>query len=184
MLVVGATGALQPAVRALAARGEIIYAVARPGPRLTALAAELGDSVVPVPADYGNVCALRAAMAVAVPVSSAAGIARAVLYCATAGDDAVSELVRPVRGRVVHVLTSASADPARVGAPAPLPATLPAATGSVRLLLGWHMDAQQDVGATSRWHTPAEISAAALASLDDGRDRTLGTVRPWTDRPS
>ncbi|MFI7386225.1 hypothetical protein [Streptomyces sp. NPDC049813] len=41
-------------------------------------------------------------------------------------------------------------------------------------------------GGGTRWHTPQEISAAALASLDadDDRDALLGAVRPWSMRPA
>ena len=46
------------------------------------------------------------------------------------------------------------------------------------LQLGWF-----DEDAGPRWHTPTEVSAAALAVLDDGVGRTLGSVRPWDRRP-
>lgn len=51
---------------------------------------------------------------------------------------------------------------------------------SVRLLLGW-----SDEGVATRWHTPDEISEAALESLEaaDGSELTLGALRPWRDRP-
>jgi hypothetical protein len=52
----------------------------------------------------------------------------------------------------------------------------------VRLLLGW-THAGEDGAA--RWHTPAEISRAALAARGaaDGSERILGVLRPWGDRP-
>ena len=45
-----------------------------------------------------------------------------------------------------------------------------------RLVLGWR---------GARWHTPAEVSAAALAlALGAGHEATLGAVRPWAARPA
>lgn len=70
-------------------------------------------------------------------------------------------------GRCVLVRTSAAADPA-LGI-----LVVPRNT----LQLGW------TAGGTPRWHTPAEVSDAALGVLADGAPRTLGTVRPWSDRP-
>ena len=70
-------------------------------------------------------------------------------------------------GRCVHVRTTGAADPA-LGV-----LTVPDDT----LQLGW-----KDAGAY-RWHTPAEVSSAALDVLADGRARTLGLVRPWEGRP-
>ncbi|QKJ18277.1 hypothetical protein [Microbacterium hominis] len=70
-------------------------------------------------------------------------------------------------GRCVVVRTSAAADPARGTL------VIPRDT----LQLGWTADTPH------RWHTPSEVSAAALDVLADGQPRTLGTVRPWQDRP-
>lgn len=70
-------------------------------------------------------------------------------------------------GRCVLVRTTSAADPAR-GIHA-----VPEDT----LQLGWSVEAPR------RWHTPQEVSALALEVLADGLPRTLGTVRPWSDRP-
>lgn len=50
----------------------------------------------------------------------------------------------------------------------------------VRVLrLGWTGDP-----GSARWHTPEEISAAALAlALDPASEEMLGRVRPWDERP-
>jgi hypothetical protein len=73
------------------------------------------------------------------------------------------------------VATSHWADPE---APAPPWAGLP---GVVVLQLGW-----ADGARGSRWHTPGEVSAAAMGALEvPWRPRTvlLGSVRPWSARP-
>ena len=174
VLVAGATGALRPAVHALAAQGRTVYALGRPGARLAALRAEVGDAVRPVGVDYRDVPALRAALAEQLP-----SVVDVLLYCPGAPPPAVGVLAAGA-GRAVLLLTSAAADPALVGRLEPDPARLAGPDGAIRLLLGWAAGAD----GRSRWHTSAEISAAALDSLRDGRARTLGAVRPWTDRPS
>jgi hypothetical protein len=70
-------------------------------------------------------------------------------------------------GRCVQVRTSDAADPS-LGI-----LIVPRDT----LQLGWTSDPGR------RWHSPAEVSCAALEVLADGRPRTLGAVRPWSDRP-
>ncbi|WP_204045090.1 hypothetical protein [Acrocarpospora phusangensis] len=83
------------------------------------------------------------------------------------GDQAAWEAVRARAGRVVQVLTSAYAAPD--APPAPL-------ADQPRLLLGWHP--------SKRWHTPEEISAAALRLTGHGDADVLGVTRPWDDRPA
>src|SRR5689334_10427636 len=96
----------------------------------------------------------------------------AVVYCPAVSEAAIAALDE--QGRVLRVRTSAAADPQRAGEDFD-PATLPADT----LQLGWHLDADGD----ARWHTPAEVSAAALAVLDSGTSAVLGVVRPWGGHP-
>jgi hypothetical protein len=175
VVVAGATGALRPAVRALVDQDRTVYALARPGPGLTALQAELCGAVRAIAVDYLDVTALRAALAEHLP----AGAQGALLYCPGAPLEAV-QLLAATADRPVVLSTSAAADPALVGDAVPDPARLPGPSGAVRLLLGW----AQGPDGTSCWHTPEEISAAALTSLGDGRSQTLGVVRPWTQRPS
>ena len=82
-------------------------------------------------------------------------------------DESFESIRAATAGRCVLVRPSAAADP-HTGA-----GIVPADT----LQLGWTEDAPH------RWHTPDEVSIAALAVLADGEPRTLGTVRPWSDRP-
>jgi NAD(P)-dependent dehydrogenase (short-subunit alcohol dehydrogenase family) len=162
VLVVGATGALRPAALALAARGEHVFALARPGHRLTDLANSAAQ-IEPVAVDFTDLASL--------PRTLPDRYDGALLYCPTAPAEAI-RLFADRAARVVHMLTSSAADPAVAGCEPDLTA-LPAA--GIRVLLGWRPD--------RTWHTPDEISSAALTAWDDGRDRLLGTVRPWTDRP-
>ncbi len=89
----------------------------------------------------------------------------AVVYEPAITADAWAVIERVVEGPVVWVLTSAAAAPDRAD-----PLNLPGV-----LLLGWDP--------SGRWHTPAEVSAAALEVLESGRPRLLGVVRPWAERP-
>ncbi len=83
------------------------------------------------------------------------------------GDQAAWDVIDARADRVVQVLTSAYAAPD--GPEPPLP-------GRPRLILGWHP--------SGRWHTPEEISAAALALTESGDEAVLGVTRPWDGRPA
>lgn len=185
VLVVGATRVLRPAVRALAARGASVAAVARTASELDALARESPGDVRPLVADataddFG--ARLRRA-------GGPAGFTGALVYAPVLPPRAVTGQVAAALGAapLVLILTSEWAAPGN-GAPASAPWAphlLPAEArpGGPRrpLVLGW-----RGTGPGTRWHTPEEISAAALALLDDphGADAVLGEVRPWTARPS
>ncbi len=99
-----------------------------------------------------------------------ASLSGALLYGPAVSTASVLGLLARCDGPVVHVLTSASSDPSVDLPPAP--------TGVRRLFLGWR-------ACDRSWHTPEEVSAAALAVYDgelaDGS--VLGVVRPWSDRP-
>ncbi len=122
-----------------------------------------------------------------------------------AGLAALRALRAAVDGPLVAVLTSAVAAPPAADDPAAVLAALarrladpatPAADLRL-LLLGWAgptpgaskpaepsgaSEASEAPG-PARWHTPAEISAAALAVLRDPAPARLGVLRPWADRP-
>lgn len=91
----------------------------------------------------------------------------AIVYGPTV-DEATLPLIARAVERLVLVRTSAAADPVR--GELDVPAGV--------LQLGW-----QDDGDSVRWHTPVEVSAAALDVFDDGEPRILGMVRPWERRP-
>ncbi|WP_435748944.1 hypothetical protein [Microbacterium sp. PMB16] len=154
ILVVGASGILAPAASALVERGAEVTGISR---RRHSPAGVNGLHV-----DAHDLPALDAAL-------GAARWTAAIVY-----EPAVTALSLPriqaaIDGHVVLVRTSAAADPANDDEPAP---------ASGVLLLGW-----VDDGASTRWHTPREVSDAALEVLADGEPRILGTVRPWEHRP-
>jgi hypothetical protein len=88
----------------------------------------------------------------------------AIVYLPAVGDASMRALADAVAGPIVRVAVTAAADPAR---------------GDFELR-EWTLQLGWDDG---RWHTPAEVSEAALAVLSDGRGRLLGVVRPWSERP-
>ena len=156
VLVIGATGILRSAVESLIARGRAVVAVGRDRAELAVLAAACGPGVHPVPVDAR------------VPADLAVALHGAKIDGALVYDPAVSRascpvLSRLVDGPIVHLLTSAVAAPA-AGSNAPChlddAAIDPAASAApfVRLVLGWTEQ--------RRWHTPTEVSAAAIAMLD------------------
>jgi hypothetical protein len=182
VVVVGATGILRPAVQTLATQGRSVLAIARDPAALADLAEELGPLVSTAAVDTRRPQVLARALA-------SGRWAAAVAYGPAMSDDGWADLSAAVEGPVVHLLTSgvaapesadrggghsaaggATFDPNRLG---PLP------PHSVRLVLGWTTD--------GRWHTPSEVSAAAVATLANGSigaTSVLGQLRPWSARPA
>jgi len=80
-------------------------------------------------------------------------------------------------GRIVHVLGSASRDPATLGSEAP---RRQHRVRYQRVLLGFVVEQGR-----SRWLTDAEISAGALAAVDDpdADPYVVGQVEPWSAHP-
>lgn len=153
VLVIGATGILAPAASELAARGDSVISVSS-GRR--PVRTDVPSTVV----DARDAAALGTALE---------GVSwdDAIVYAPAVGDDSLELLIAATAGRCVLVRTSQAADPARGESPVP----------ADTLQLGW------TAGTPARWHTPGEVSAAALAVLSDGEPRTLGVVRPWSGRP-
>jgi NAD(P)-dependent dehydrogenase (short-subunit alcohol dehydrogenase family) len=185
VLVVGASGILDPLARRLVGRGDSVVAVGRRPAPLEGLAAGTAAGpgrCRPLPADTTTGEGARRVGEDAGPLGGA------VIYGPAVTDATLPLLLGTVAGRAVIVLTSASADPAATGAPPgadrcrelravmdhhrPRPA-------DVVVLLGWKRDAAGVTG----WHAPAEVSDAAARALDEGRDGVLGCLRPWDDRP-
>lgn len=181
--MIGGTGILRPAVEALVAAGRAVTVLSRSPARL----AQLPTGVAGVLGDLDDPGGLSAALA-RLPDRPAAAVAylpggRAV---AVAG---LTVLGGAVAGPLIAVLTSAVAapdarEPAAGADLAALAGELAASAGpgaAVRVLvLGWVPPAD---GSPARWHTPAEISAVALAGLSDPTPRQLGVLRPWAQRP-
>jgi len=156
VLVVGATGILRPAVGALADRGDDVTGVSRG-------VAGIPDGVRALAVDARDRGALAATL-------GGRAWDRAIVYRNVVRAETLPEIELRVEGRLVLIRTSGAADPSK-GEPDERPNVLQ---------LGWAADG---AGGT-RWHTPDEISAAAIAVLDDGEFRMLGVVRPWRDRPA
>lgn len=154
VLVVGASGILAPAASALVERGAEVTGVSHRRQSPTGVDGLLVDA--------HDLTALDA-------VLGTARWSAAIVYAPAVTDHALPRIAEAVDGRVVLVRTSAAADPAHGNEPVLAPDVL---------LLGW-----VDDGASTRWHTPREVSDAALEVLADGAPRILGTVRPWERRP-
>ncbi|WP_426517422.1 hypothetical protein ACPPVQ_00250 [Diaminobutyricibacter sp. McL0618] len=155
VLVIGASGILAPLAAELTGSGVRVDGIARHVTRMP-------DGVEPLAVDARNTDSLAAA-------TGGRRWASAVVYSPAISSTSLALIRSKVDGRLVIVRPSAAADP-RLGA-----LQVPDDT----LQLGWHV--QPPGGA--RWHTPEEVSVAALAVLRDGIGRTLGQVRPWEDRP-
>jgi len=153
VLVVGASGILAPAASALVARGARVTGISRSRP--------VPSGVVPLRLDAHDLRRLDHTLA-------ESRWDAALVYEPAVTAETLQRIAAAVAGRVVLVRTSAAADPA-LGESTPVENTL---------LLGWTTSASG-----IRWHTPQEVSDAALDVLDDGAFRVLGAVRPWGDRP-
>ncbi|WP_162240777.1 hypothetical protein [Leifsonia sp. Leaf264] len=154
VLVVGASGVLGPAATILASRDWRVTGVARNR--------RLPDGVEALFVDAAQRERLEKALA-------GRRWDAAIVYAPALSDASLDVVRAAVDGAVVEVRVSAAADPA-LGEFVVLPNVLQ---------LGWRAEAD---GSTA-WHDAAEISAAAVAVLDDGRGRVLGAVRPWEHRP-
>jgi len=162
-VVVGATGILAPLGALLRAAGARTVGISR--------GSRLGEGVW----DERVALDTQDVGAVGDWVAGRAGEVSAVVAYSPAVGDGGWTLLGGLAGRVLVVATSRWAGP---GAPDPPWAGMP---GVVVLQLGW---AQGERG--GRWHTPAEVSAAAMAELTaawEPRTVVLGSVRPWAARP-
>lgn len=174
-LVVGGTRILRPAVLRLVAGGAEVGVVARRVGELLALARASGEGtggVIPLAADY---LVERDLLAV---VDAAGGYREAILYLPLAPASTVEALVARTTERAVVIRTTSEVAPGHFASEiqAPTATGRPAAV----LQLGW----RAAVGGQTAWHDPEEISLAALGLLrSEAQHRTLGCVRPWTERP-
>jgi hypothetical protein len=184
VVVVGATGIFRPAVRTLVTRGRSVLAIARDPARLAALTQELGPLVSTAAADTRQPQVLARTLA-------SGRWTGALAYAPAMSDGGWVDLSEAVDGPIVQVWTSGVAAPgagepsdsdsSAHGARFDLSRLGPMAPHSVRLVLGWTTG--------GRWHTPSEVSAAVIATLDaaeahQGATSVLGQLRPWSARPS
>ena len=170
-LVVGGTGILRPAAQTLAERGWRVTVLARGAtdepPQQFAAAVDVRDTP-----------ALAAALDGA--ISARGPFDLALVYAPTAPAASMEAIAGHVEGRLIYVLTSEwsapEADRARREAWAPDGA----GNLTQRVTLGWTYGAEG-----VRWHTPEEVGRATLDALEHrASETTLGTLRPWSNRPS
>ncbi len=171
---------LRPAVVESVRRGWTVVAVARSRPDLARLAAALGPRLLPVALDVGDAEAVDRAPTATVLRD---GVDDALVYDSfdddAAGNAALDRLAPLVTGTIVRILTSRWFPAgAAIGGSAPDSGPLPACTAAgrwprrprrVHLLLG-----VEQIGPDAGWHSPEQISAAAMAALDARRDAVLG----------
>lgn len=169
-LVVGGTGILGPAARALAERGWRVTVLARgatDGPQRFAAAVDVRDTT-----------ALGAALDEA--IAARGPFELALVYAPTAPAASMRAIAGRVEGRLIYVLTSEWSAPEADRSERDEWA--PDGSGRItqRLTLGWTYGEEG-----ARWHTPEEVGDATLDALErDAPESTLGTLRPWNDRPS
>ncbi len=174
VLLTAVTGMLEPAARTLLERGDRVLVVGRSAERVhAAFGAPAGLLVAE--ADWTDEAALARALSAHPPPDAA------LLYLPELASDAGAAVRSAAAG--VELLPSAYAGPADDGAA--LRRWRQAHPGLRPLVLGWHAPTARENEA--RWHTPREISTAAVSALD-GPDQassapTLGAVRPWTQHP-
>ena len=177
ILVVGGTGMLAGLVEALAGDGGRLSLVSR-----RASAAGLPGRAFD--ADYHDEAAFTAALDAA--VAGQGPIDLAVAWFHTLRIAAPRRLAERVGtpaapGRLVQVLGSATADPAR---PDRLRTAAAVAEGLphcrlAQVVLGFRLEAQG-----ARWLTEAEISAGVLRAVrEDLPFSVVGQVEPWSARP-
>lgn len=180
-LVVGGTGMLRGVVGALANEGAEVTVIARRRPGLEQLERAHGGRVTGIALDYRTSDELAAALGSACAARGPFALAVAWLH-----DDA-PEAIRVIAGhmarsnspcRLLHVLSSAHADPGRSRARAVAPTP---GTGLVyqEVVLGFRYDRSG-----SRWLSHAEIVDGVLDAVRGGQPRSIvGTVTPWSARP-
>lgn len=154
-LIVGASGILAPAAAALVLRNFHVTGISRNN-------VGMPTGVHPLVVDAKNLPALTYAV-------NGHSWSTAIVYMPAVEEGTLALLRSIVTGHLVEVRVAADADPVHGAFEVP----------SDTLQLGWH---EAPPGA-ARWHTPDEVSAAALEVLSDSRGRILGAVRPWEHRP-
>lgn len=175
-LTVGTSGMLAGACHGLAARGWEVTMMARGRGRLDA-AANGSRHLWPVAVDYRDGPALGEALAEAAAQRGA--ITLALCWIRSSAQEALAAAVAAVAdgGRVVHVLGSAHRDPSTDGDDE---LRCQRRVGYQQVVLGFVVESGH-----SRWLTDGEISAGALAAVDDPtvNPYVVGQVHPWSARP-
>jgi hypothetical protein len=188
IVVVGATGILAPACASLAARGESVLAVARTARDLD----RLQEESTPRSGELATLAADATAVGF-VEQLSGYSLTGGLVYAPAMSPEATQWLVARLGRRLVEVVTSSYADPASRSYGERWDADRLRPAGHTRVVLGWALgeapvagDGEVATNPTtplSRWHSAAEVSAAAVEALATESDRVLGVVAPWETRP-
>ena len=177
-VVVGATGILAPLAALLDGAHALRVGVSR------GLAPARGDWDRIVHLDATDPSAIEDLRSALPPMQAV------IAYQPALSPDSWRSLTRDAT-RSVLLVPSAFAEPGRESLIEPWLVPTPL----IVVILGWAQEKSPDGAVRSRWHTPDEIAAAAAAAmaalaepppaLDESQavTRTLGTTRPWTDRP-
>jgi hypothetical protein len=182
ILVVGGTAILRPAVHTLCAGNHDVAVLSRSREHLRSLAAEVSlhrtpGTMIALQGDFTH--EVEFAELLTAKTADRGPFAAGVIYAPDAPATALDAMARAVTGRLVVILTSRYGAPDRPAGRQGYPAPFVRDDLQVNfLLLGWH-----GAAGSARWHSPAEISAAALEALIHGHDATLGSTHPWEDRP-
>jgi NAD(P)-dependent dehydrogenase (short-subunit alcohol dehydrogenase family) len=170
--------------RGLADRGDQVSVIGRDHSRLEALAASVtgAGAVRPISVDYRDQLDLRHALDDA--IRTFGPVTKTVCWVhEEVAPDAAVWIAGQVTGIFVHVLGSASANPARPEILAGWRARMAKANRDLvyrQAVLGFKVGL---LGA-SRWLTNSEISNGVAAALNNTAELTIvGTVTPWSKRP-
>jgi hypothetical protein len=170
-LVVGGTGILRPAVETLEGRGWQVTVLARgvtdEPPHRFAAAVDAADAP-----------ALGVALDDAISARGPFGLA--LVYAPFAPASSMAAIAERISSHLIYVLTTEWEAPGADRAERDAWAPHGAGGLTQRVTLGWTQGSEGP-----RWHTPEEVSQAALDAIERStREITLGTLRPWSDRPS
>lgn len=177
-LIVGGTGMLAGAVRALVAQGWRVSVLAR---RASAFALR-EPGVAGFDCDYNDTNAYPACLDRARDGEGPIDLAVGWMHTLPPSSALAARVgAEGARGRFFHVLGSAMADPAKPERLARAAETAhPGPACAYRqVVLGFVLE-----GETARWLTNAEISQGVLEAIAaDAPLSTVGVTRPWTARP-
>lgn len=170
-LIIGGTGMLSPALQYLADTSTTVTSIAR---HPTAVS----PNVTPVSVDYTDPTALKTALTHHAPYDLA------LIWIHNSAPSAPDHVAKTLDAqgspsRLIHVLGSASADPATWQDGQTTRFTQYAHIHYQRVILGFVAQ-----NGRSRWLTHQEISDGAIRAINSGDEVTIvGQIRPWDKRP-
>ena len=172
-LVVGGTGILRPAAEELARRGHTVTVVARHPVDET-------PQIFAASVDVRSTRALKATLDDAIAARGPFGLG--LVYAPFAPASSMEAIAKRSSDRLIYVLTSQWAAPNadRTERDGWAPDGACGRHLTQHIILGWKYGTEGP-----RWHTPEEVSFGVLAAIEHGsHETTLGTLRPWSERPS